>query len=49
MLTQVAQFLFNSGKSFFDSFMSDWGIIGYGIVIAFVIPRVVNFMKRFFQ
>lgn len=49
MLSQTADFLFSSGKKFFDSFLSDWGIIGYGIIIVFIIPRVVNFMKRFFR
>lgn len=49
MLVQVADFLFMSGKKFFDSLLTDWGIIGFGIISMFVFPRVVNFMKRFFR
>lgn len=49
MLVQVADFLFSSGKKFFDSLLTDWGIIGFGIISVFVLPRVVNFMKRFFR
>lgn len=48
MLKEVATFLFNSGKLFFDSLLSDWGIIGLGIISCFIIPRITNFIKRFF-
>lgn len=48
-MTEVANFLFVSGKKFFDSFLSDWGIIGFGMIAVFVVPRIVNFMKRFFR
>lgn len=44
MLAQVADFLFLSGKKFFDSLLTDWGIIGFGIISMFVFPRVVNFI-----
>lgn len=49
MLKEVANFLLNSGKLFFDSIMIDWGVIGYGIVAVFVIARLENFVKRFFK
>lgn len=49
MLSQVAEFLFTTGKRFFDSFLVDWGILGFAIISFFVIPRVVNFMKRLFR
>lgn len=49
MLANVADFLFTSGKKFFDSLLTDWGIIGMGIIFMFIMPRVVNFMKRFFH
>lgn len=49
MLTQVAQFLFSTGSRFFNSILSDWGIIGYGILSTFLIVRVTNFIRRFFR
>lgn len=49
MLAKVATFLFDSGKEIFDSILNDWGLIGYGIIFMFIMPRVVNIMKRFFK
>lgn len=49
MLQNVADFLFSTGRSFFNSFLSDWDILGYAIISFFIFPRVVNFIKRFFR
>lgn len=49
MLVQVSNFLFSVGLSLFNSIMSDWGIIGLGLISTFLLIRVVNFMKRFFK
>lgn len=49
MLLQVAQFLFNTASDFFNSLLSDWGIIGFGIVATFLLVRVTNFIRRFFR
>lgn len=49
MLTQVSSFLFSVGKLFFDSILSDWGIIGLGLIATFLVIRVVKFIKRFFK
>lgn len=48
-MRQTAQWLFSTGLSFFNSIMSDWGVIGVGLVSTFLIIRVVNFVKRFFK
>lgn len=48
-LITITVWLFNTGKSLFDSILTDWGIIGLGILSTFLIIRVVNFMKRFFK
>ena len=47
-MVDVADFIFSICKNFFDSFLSDWGIIGFGIISIFIIPRVANFVKRLF-
>lgn len=49
MLVQVSTFLFSVGSQFFSSIMSDWGIIGLGLIATFLLIRVVNFIKRFFK
>lgn len=49
MLVQVSDFLFNLGSMFFNSILSDWGIIGLGLISTFLIVRVVNFIRRFFK
>lgn len=49
MFVQVADFLFSTGKLIFDSLLTDWGIIGIGILSTFFIVRVTNFIKRFFK
>lgn len=49
MLVDVANFLFNTSVSFFNSIMTDWGIIGIGLISTFLLIRVVNFIKRFFK
>lgn len=49
MLVTVANSLFQWGKMFFQSLITDWGIIGFGIVCTFILVRVVNFIKRFFR
>lgn len=48
-MVDVAQWLFNTGILFFNSLLSDWGIIGLGIISTFLLVRVVNFMRRFFR
>lgn len=49
MLLQVSEFLFNVATNIFDSLLSDWGIIGLGIVSTFLLIRVVNFIRRLFK
>lgn len=49
MFTQTANWLFSIGSSFFNSLLSDWGIIGFGVLSTFLIVRVFNFVKRFFR
>lgn len=49
LLTTVAQFLFSVGSKFFNSILTDWGIIGLGVLSTFVIIRVVNFVRRLFK
>lgn len=49
MLVQVSQFLYSVGSMFFNSIMSEWGIIGIGLISTFLIIRVVNFIRRFFK
>lgn len=49
MLVQVSNFLFSVGLSLFNSLMTEWGIIGLGLVSTFLLIRVVNFIKRFFK
>lgn len=48
-MVDVANFLFDTGRKFFNSFLSDWDVIGYGIISVFVVPRVYNFIRRFFR
>lgn len=48
-LITVSNTLFRWLKSFYDSFLSDWGIIGMAIISFLVIPRVTNFMRRMFR
>lgn len=48
-MPEVAQYLFNTSILFFNSIVSDWGIIGMGILSTFLLIRVVNFMRRFFK
>lgn len=48
-MTTVAQYLFSTGQLFFNSILTDWGIIGYGILSTFIIIRVVNFVRRLFK
>lgn len=48
-LILVANTLFNWVKRFYDSLMSDWGILGYAIVSSFVIARVIRFMRKMFR
>ncbi len=45
----VANWLFTSGQTIFSSLVSQWGIIGVGIVATFLLVRVSNFMHRFFR
>lgn len=42
-----AQFLISSAKAFFDSLLSDWGVIGYGIIAVLIVRPVIKFIKRF--
>lgn len=48
-MVDVANYLFNTSILFFNSLMSDWGIIGIGIVSTFLLVRVANFIRRFFK
>lgn len=48
-MLDVANWLFSTGLSFFNSILSDWGIVGIGILSTFLLVRVVNFMRRFFK
>lgn len=48
-MAQVAQWLFDTGSLFFNSIMTDWGIVGLGVIATFLIIRVVNFVKRFLR
>lgn len=48
-MLDVANWIFSTGLSFFNSILSDWGIIGVGILSTFLLIRVVNFMRRFFK
>lgn len=49
MLIQVSEFIFKTALDFFNSLLSDWGIIGLGIVSTFLLIRVVNFIRRLFK
>lgn len=49
MLVDVANFLFNTSISFFNSIITDWGIIGVGLIATFLLIRVANFIRRFFK
>lgn len=48
-MVEVANYLFNTSILFFNSLMSDWGIIGIGVISTFLLVRVVNFIRRFFK
>lgn len=48
-MTDTLNFLLSTAKGYFNIFIDEGGILGFGIVVAFVVPRVVNFMKRFFK
>lgn len=47
-LIQTADIMISWMKMFYDSFLTDWGILGMAIISFFVVPRVVNFIKRMF-
>lgn len=49
VLGQTAQSLFTWIKVFFDSLLTDWGIIGFAILAFFIVPRVENFIRRMFR
>lgn len=48
-LVQVADFLYSTSLSLFNSLKSDWGILGLFILSSFLLIRVANFMRRFFK
>lgn len=47
-ITDVSAWMMETLKSFFSAFQG-WSYIGYFIIFSLVIPRVVNFVKRFFK
>lgn len=48
-LISTANYLLQWAKSFYDSFLTDWGILGMAIISFFVLPRVTNFIRRMFK
>lgn len=48
-MVEVANFLVSSIGKFISAMVNDWGIIGLGIIVCFILDRVVNFIKRFFH
>lgn len=48
-MSELAQWVFNTGSSFFQSLLTDWDILGFFIIAYFLIVRVVNFVKRFLK